>query len=303
MRRRIPSTTALAVFESAARHRSFTLAATEQAMTQSAVSRQIAALETFLGVKLFRRSKRGVVLTEAGRHYSEQVGARLEAIERDTLELMARRGQGGTLELGVVPTFATQWLLPRLGAFQRAHEGALVNLTPRTRPFLFDGTPFDAAIYAGEASWPGTEGHFLMRENLITVASPLLVPGGAPLKAQDLGRLPLLQQSTRPHAWRHWFESAGVRAPNDMAGPRYELFSMLTEAAIHGLGVALVPRFMVEDELVGGRLVQVVHHDYLSDRSYYLIHPQQRSERPLLAAFREWLVAEATAYREAHGLG
>lgn len=303
MRRKIPTTAALTVFESAARHRSFTLAATEQAMTQSAVSRQIASLETFLGVKLFRRTKRGVVLTEAGLHYSEQMGARLQELERDTLELMASRGRGGVLELGVVPTFATKWLLPRLSAFQRQHDGILVNLTPRTRPFLFDGTPFDAAIYAGEASWPGTEGHFLMRENLIAVASPELIAPRQVLKAAELSRIPLLQQSTRPHAWRHWFESLGVSVPNDMAGPRYELFSMLTEAAIHGMGVALVPRFMVEDELERGRLVQVVRHDYLSPRSYYLIYPQQRSERPLLAAFRRWLVAEAEAYRDASGLG
>ncbi|KQW01389.1 LysR substrate-binding domain-containing protein [Rhizobacter sp. Root1221] len=303
MRRKIPSTTALSVFESAARHRSFTLAAVEQAMTQSAVSRQVAALESFLGVKLFRRTKRGVVLTEAGRHYSEQVGARLEGIERDTLELMASRGQGGSLEIAVVPTFATKWLLPRLGAFQRQHEGTFVHLTPRTRPFLFDGTPFDAAIYAGEARWPGTDVHFLMRENPIAVASPDLIAPRHVLKANELGRLPLLQQSTRPYAWRHWFDSLGVQSPNDMAGPRYELFSMLTEAAIHGLGVALIPRFMVEDELERGRLVQVVRHDYLSDRAYHLAYPQQRSERPLLAAFRTWLEAEATRYREANGLG
>lgn len=303
MRRKIPTTAALTVFESAARHRSFTLAAAEQAMTQSAVSRQIAALEAFLGVKLFRRTKRGVVLTEAGRHYGEQVGARLEEIERDTLELMASRGRGGTLELGVVPTFATKWLLPRLGAFQTRHEGVLVNLTPRTRPFLFDDTPFDAAIHAGEAGWPGTEAHFLMRENLIAVASPEFIAPRRLLKPDELGRLPLLQQSTRPHAWRHWFDSAGVRSPNDMAGPRYELFSMLIEAAIHGLGAALIPRFMVEDELERGRLVELVHHRYLSDRAYYLIHPQQHAGREVFLAFREWLIAEATAYREVHGLG
>lgn len=302
MRRKIPTTAALAVFESAARHRSFTLAAAEQAMTQSAVSRQVAALEAFLGVKLFRRTRRGVVLTDAGRRYGEQVGARLEEMERDTLALMASRGQGGTLELAVVPTFATKWLLPRLGAFQRQHEGVLVNLTPRTRPFLFDGTPFDAAIHAGEAGWPGTDAHFLMRENLIAVASPELIAPRRVLKADELGRMPLLQQSTRPHAWRHWFESAGVRSPNDMAGPRYELFSMLTEAAIHGLGAALIPRFMVEDELERGRLVEVVRHRYLSDRSYTLIHPQRHAEHPVFSVFRDWLVAEATAYREAHGL-
>ena len=273
MRRRIPSTSALAAFEAAARHQSFTKAAEELAVTQSAVCRQVAALEAFLGLKLFRRSRRGVTLTEAGASYGRQVGARLDEVERDAFELMARGGQGGALELGVVPTFATKWLLPRLGAFLRAHPGISIHFTPRTRPFLFDETPFHAAIYAGESTWPGTEGQFLMREDLIAVASPALIARRRALAAADVAQLPLLQQSTRPYAWRQWFASQGVQAANDLAGPRMELFSMLTEAAIQRLGVALIPRLLVEDELARGLLVQCVEHRHLSDRSYYLIVP------------------------------
>ena len=166
----------------------------------------------------------------------------------------------------MVPTFATNWLLPRLGGFRRAHPHIIVNLTARTRPFLFDDTALDAAIYAGEASWPGTQGHFLMRENLIAVASPALIAPRKVLKASQLARLPLLQQTTRPHAWRHWFQSQGLEVENDLAGPRLELFSMLAKAAIHGMGVSLIPKFLVEKELEAGLLVQVVKHDYLSDR-------------------------------------
>ena len=114
MRRKFPSTAALAVFEAAARHESFTKAADELSVTQSAVCRQIANLESFLGLNLFRRTRRGVILTEAGSNYSRQVRARLDEVERDTIEVMAKRGGGGNLELGVVPTFATKWLLPRL---------------------------------------------------------------------------------------------------------------------------------------------------------------------------------------------
>ncbi len=302
MRRRIPSTSALAAFEAAARHQSFTKAAEELAVTQSAVCRQVAALEAFLGLKLFRRSRRGVTLTEAGASYGRQVGARLDEVERDAFELMARGGQGGALELGVVPTFATKWLLPRLGAFLRAHPGISIHFTPRTRPFLFDETPFHAAIYAGESTWPGTEGQFLMREDLIAVASPALIARRRALAAADVAQLPLLQQSTRPYAWRQWFASQGVQAANDLAGPRMELFSMLTEAAIQRLGVALIPRLLVEDELARGLLVQCVEHRHLSDRSYYLIVPERRAENPLLQDFRAWLAAEAQAYREPRGL-
>jgi DNA-binding transcriptional LysR family regulator len=304
MRRKIPSTVALAAFESAARHQSFTKAADELSVTQSAVCRQIGVLEDLLGVKLFRRSKRGVALTEAGTGYARSVRARLDQMERDTLELMAHGAQGTSLDLAVVPTFATNWLLPRLGGFRRAHPHIIVNLTARTRPFLFEDSALDAAIYAGEASWPGTQGHFLMRENLIAVASPALIASRKSLTASQLARLPLLQQSTRPHAWRDWFHSQGLDVENDLAGPRLELFSMLAKAAIHGMGVSLIPKFLVESELETGQLVQVVDHDYLSDRSYYLIYPQRKGgDRQALAAFREWIEVEARQYREPMGLG
>lgn len=303
MRRKIPSTAALSAFESAARHQSFTKAADELAVTQSAVCRQIGALEDFLGVKLFRRGRRGVALTEAGVSYSRNVTARLDEVERDTLELMAKGGQGGALELGVVPTFATKWLLPRLSAFAAAHPGITVNLHARTRPFLFDDTPFDAAIHAGTAAWPGTEGVFLMRENLVAVCSPALLHPRTSMGKADWGRHTLLQQSTRPYAWRDWFSSRALVVEGDMAGPRYELYSMLAEAAVHGLGLALIPRFLIEDELRRGILVQVARHEYLSDRSYYLIYPERKSENAALAAFRAWLEAEARRYREPLGLG
>lgn len=303
MRRKIPSTGALAAFESAARHQSFTKAADELAVTQSAVCRQIAVLEDFLGLKLFRRSRRGVVLTEAGETYSRQVTARLDEVERDTLEVMAKGGKGGTLELGVVPTFATKWLLPRMTSFAAQHPDISVNLTARTRPFLFSDTTFDAAIHAGEANWPGTEGHFLMHENLIAVCSPQLIAPRVSLGRSDWHRYTLLQQSTRPYAWRHWFASRGMQFEGDMSGPRFELFSMLAEAAIHGMGIALIPRFLVEDELRRKLLIQVVKHAYLSDRSYYLIYPEQKSEKAALSVFRDWLEGEARQYRESSGLG
>lgn len=303
MRRKLPSTVALAVFESAARHESFTKAADELSVTQSAVCRQIAGLEDFLGLKLFRRTRRGVILTEAGSSYSRQVSTRLDEVERDTLDVMARGRSGGSLELGVVPTFATRWLLPRLGGFLHAHPGISVNLASRPRPFLFDGSHLDAALYAGESTWPGTQGDFLMREDLIAVGSPQLIAPRRAITATGLRRHPLLQQSTRPYAWRQWFASLGLQVENDMVGPRFELFSMLAEAAIQGMGIALIPRFLVEDELERGLLIQVVRHDYISERSYYLIYPEQKSENPVLALFRGWLGQEAALYRERAGLG
>ncbi|MDO9115010.1 MAG: LysR substrate-binding domain-containing protein [Polaromonas sp.] len=299
MRRKIPSTTALALFESAARHQSFTQAAQEHAVTQSAVCRQIAGLEDFLSVKLFRRTKRGVLLTEAGTNYARNVRARLDDVERDTLALMAKGGVGGALELGVVPTFAAKWLVPRLGDFQRLHPDITVHLSSRTRPFLFADTALDAAIFAGDAGWPGTESCFLMDERLVAVGSPALVKTRRTLKAADLAGLPLLQMSTRPYAWRQWFESLGLHIDNDLAGARMELFSITTEAAIHGQGLALIPRFLIEEDLKQGRLVPLIEHEFVSDRRYYFIYPEQKSDNTVLALFRSWLDAQATRYREA----
>ncbi|SDV46532.1 LysR family transcriptional regulator [Chitinasiproducens palmae] len=296
MRRKIPSTTALSAFEAAARHQSFTKAADELAVTQGAVCRQIAALEEFLGLKLFRRDRRGVALTDAGQAYSRKVALRLDDVEQDTLDVMAKGGHGGTLELAVVPTFATKWLLPRLPDFIAAHPEITVNLTASTRPFLFDDTQFDAAIHAGVAIWPGTEGRFLMSETLLAVCSPALIAPRSTLAATDWQRYPLLQQSTRPYAWRDWFASRGLQVAGDMSGPKLELFSMLAEAAVYGVGIALIPRLLIEDELRRGALVPADQYEQLSDRSYHFLYPERKSENTALTVFRDWLEQQAGQY-------
>ncbi|MFA7891332.1 LysR family transcriptional regulator [Pseudomonas putida] len=298
MRRKIPSTTALVCFEAAARHESFTKAAQELSLTQGAVCRQIGSLEAFLNVELFRRSHRGVKLTEAGLSYSRQVAAQLDAVERDTLSVMRQQG-ASVIELAVVPTFGTQWLLPRLMDFQERQPDVTVNLTNRTRPFLFADTSFDAAIYFGDGDWSGTRSHRLMGENPVPVCSPALLGDRQTLQAHDIAQLPLLQQSTRPYAWRQWFSSVGISVATDMTGPRLELFSMLAQAAMHGMGVALIPPFLIQRELGEGRLVVANRHVLHSDRAYYLMIPERRVESTTLDAFREWLVAQAADYADA----
>ncbi|MBD2836824.1 LysR family transcriptional regulator [Pseudomonas sp. JM0905a] len=301
MRRKIPSTAALIAFESAARHQSFTKAADELALTQSAICRQIAGLEEFLGLELFRRSRRGVKLTEAGLAYSRRIAAQLDAVERDTLAVMGQQG-AMTVELAIVPTFGTQWLLPRLKDFQRLHPEVTVNLTNRTRPFLFADTDFDAALYFGDAEWSGTRADFLMHENSVPVCSPALLEGQRGLDADAIARLPLLQQTTRPYAWRQWFSSLGMNVARDLSGPRYELFSMLAQAAMHEMGVALIPPFLIQRELADGRLVIAHSHSFRSDKAYYLIIPERKLESAALIAFRDWLVDAARAYRSEAGL-
>ncbi|GIZ10587.1 LysR family transcriptional regulator [Pseudomonas sp. NCCP-436] len=297
MRRKIPSTAALVAFESAARHQSFTKAAEELSLTQSAICRQIAGLENFLNVELFRRSRRGVVLTEAGVAYSRKVATQLDAVERDTLALMGKQGSA-SIELAVVPTFGTQWLLPRLRNFQQLHPEVTVHLTNRTRPFLFADTHFDAAIYYGDAEWSGTAAHFLMDEHLLPVCSPALL-ADTPVTPERIAELPLLQQTTRPYAWRQWFAAQGLSAPRDMAGPRLELFSMLAQAALHGMGIALIPPFLIQRELADGSLIVALNRAVsTADRAYYLMVPERKAESAALKAFRDWLLKEATSYRK-----
>ncbi|GAB4217703.1 MAG: LysR family transcriptional regulator [Rhodoferax sp.] len=313
MRRRLPSLQALAAFEATARHGSTTRAAQELALTQSAVSRQVNALEAFVGLALFRRTRHGLVLTDAGRAYAQSVTQRLSALEQDTLDVMSTQGSARVLHLASVPTFAARWLIPRLSALRAAQPALTLHIDTRTRPFLFADTPFDAALFAATpaqiSQWAGTQAVKLLDEVVVPVAAPALLlallPQGAgdataPLTPQQVAQLPLLQQSTRAEAWRAWFDAQGVAAPNALGGPRFEQFSMTAAAAVHGLGAALIPRLLIEQELSRGELVVLCPRPLASARAYYLVRPEGAAPPAALLAFQDWLaqaaqMAQATA--------
>lgn len=298
MRRKIPSLQALACFEAAARHESYTRAAQELALTQGAVSRQIAALEEFVGVAMFRRTRHGMALTERGAEYAAQVAARLRGLEQDTLDVMASQHSGGSVQLAAVPTFATRWLIPRLATLKALHPEITVHIETRTRPFMFADTAFDAALYAGTpeqvANWAGTRSVRLLAEDVLPVCSPKLLGGRMSLTPAAIARLPLLQQSTRPDGWRQWFAALGLTTPLALSGPRYELFSMTAAAAVQGLGLALVPRLLIEAELARGELVVACEQALHGERAYYLVTPERVDERPAMTSFLAWLLQTAT---------
>jgi DNA-binding transcriptional LysR family regulator len=300
VRRKVPSIEALIAFEAAARHLSFTRSADELAVTQSAVGRQVAFLEEYLGVALFNRVKKRLSLTEVGQLYAKQVRENLDRIERDTLAAMAHRNAGGILELAVIPTFATRWLIPRLPQFYAAHEDIIVNLATRAEPFLFTDTQFDAAIHFGDPIWPGAIAKYLFGEEITAVCSPRLMNGRPSLEPREVTNFTLLHQSARPDAWRQWLVQAGVHDADSMKGQRYELFSMLVEAARAGLGIALVPRFLVSHELATGELICPCDLPLHSDKGYYLVYPEQKQNSPWLQAFEAWLLSAAKWYVE-HG--
>lgn len=312
MRIPLPSTQALACFEAAARHESYTRAAQELNLTQGAVSRQVIALEGQLGVQLFRRTRHGVALTDAGRQYARQVTRWLLALRQGTLDVMALSGAGGGISLAAVPTFATRWLLPRLPLLAREHPDITVHVDVRTRPFLFADTTYDAALLAATpaqiAQWPGVQAQWLLHEDIVPVCSPALLGRAArrgigrawqPVSPQAVAQLPLLQQSTRPQGWQEWFEAAGVQAPHALQGPRYELFSMLAAAASQGLGVALIPPLLIEEELARGALVVACARPLRQARGYYLVWPDA-APHGALARFAQWLARTAAGNAPTH---
>jgi LysR family glycine cleavage system transcriptional activator len=294
MRRKIPSLQALACFDAAARHQSYTRAAQELALTQGAVSRQLTALEDFVGVALFKRTRHGVTLTQRGRDYAAQVALRLKALEQDTLDVMSTQGRGSVLHLAAVPTFATRWLIPRLPELKKVQPELTVHIETRTRPFLFADTPFDAALFAGTpgqvGQWAGTQATQLLDEVVLPVCHPGLLQGSDKRLPEALVGLPLLQQSTRPEAWRQWFDAQGVAAPQALSGARFELFSMTVAAAVHGMGLALVPRLLIDSELARGDLVVACERPLANQRAYYLVRPDGRDNPPATQIFLDWLV-------------
>jgi LysR family glycine cleavage system transcriptional activator len=292
---KIPNMGALLAFEAAARHESFTYAARELSLTESAVSRQIATLESGLGVPLFVRVKQRVVLTKAGKVYGAQVRRALEALDRDTLSIIAHGSGGGYLELAVLPTFASHWLIPRLGDFNARVPDVRVNMGVRTGAFPFADSHFEAAIHYGKPTWPGTSADFLFGEEVVPVCSAELLKKRTK-KATDLLDYPLLHSTTRPGDWTAWFESVGVDDSRTMQGVRYELHTMLISAAAAGLGIALVPRFFVDGQLERLGLMIPFDAPMLADSAYYLVYPTELSHGKPLASFREWLLQQAQAY-------
>jgi LysR family transcriptional regulator, glycine cleavage system transcriptional activator len=297
---KIPNMGALMAFEAAARHESFTHAAKELFLTESAISRQIATLEANLGVRLFVRVKQRVVLTRAGRLYGTQVRRALENLDRDTLSIIAHGSGGGYLELAVLPTFASQWLIPRFKDFNDRNPDVRVNMGVQTGMFSFEESHFEAAIHYGKPTWPGTSSDYLFGEEVVPICSPSLL--SKPVKkAHELLSYPLLHSTTRPDGWPQWFANLGVEDHATMQGVRYELHTMLIAAAAAGLGIALVPKFFVEGQLKQLGIIIPFDAATVADSAYYLVYPTELSHGKPLECFRAWLLEQASAYNAVKG--
>lgn len=290
-RRYLPSISLLSAFEVAARTQSFTKAAQELHLTQSAVSRQIKALEEQIGVTLFTRVRQTVELTAAGESYAADVREALHKIGNASMQLQVNP-QGGVLNIAVLPTLGSRWLAPRLSGFQVKKPGVTVNITTRLSPFDINAETFDAAIHFGPLIWPDVSSAFLMYETVLPVCSPDFLESHRFSCVKDLLCAPLIHLSSRPDAWMHWCQAQGAPA-EDMTGMIFDQFATAAQAAQHGLGVALLPEFLIKNELHSGALVSALDLPLKSEDAYYLVWPQRRSNYPPLAAFREWIVEAA----------
>lgn len=293
-RRFLPSLPLLCAFEAAARTGSVTAAARELSLTQSAVSRQIKALEGQLEVELFHRERQTIRLTPAGDAYAREIREALRKIGTASLNLRANP-LGGTLVLAILPTFGTRWLAPRLPRFLARNPGITINLVTRPTQFDFRMEAIDAAIHFGPPEWPGGELARLRSETVIPACSPQLAAQFGFTQAGDIRAAPLLHLTSRPDAWEHWLLAHGVDA-HAVHGMLFDQFATAAQAAIAGLGVALLPEFLIQEELASGQLVRALDLPMRSPQSYYLVWPVDRAGHPPLAAFREWILSEcATA--------
>ena len=287
---------ALMAFDAAARHASITRAADELALTESAVSRQISQLEDQLGVQLFHRIKKRLSLTRAGAAYARDVAGALERLEKDTFDVMSNEGEGGTLEIAVLPTVGSQWLIPRMTDFYERYPGLTVSMSSRSGRFLFSETTLDGALCFGAATWPGARCDFLFEEELVVVAGGRLLQQLAPGSAEAVLEHRLLHLATRPAAWPSWAAAAGIGGVNLLKGPRFELQSMVIGAACAGQGLALLPRFLIDSPLQRGELRIVSDVSVRSEGSYYFAYPEEKAGEPQLELFRQWLQGHARQF-------
>lgn len=296
MARRIPPLNPLRVFEVVARTQNLTAAGNELHVTQSAVSRQIGVLETYLGVELFRRERHGVALTRAGQAYAEQVIPAFERIADATDKLVKGTSQGA-LRVRTYTTFAAKWLIPRLNEFRELHPSIDVRISTAVPEVDFDRDPVDLAIQFGDGKWPRVESEFLFHDQVEPVCSPQYLAQYAPNPRypQSLLRQRLLVSHYRKVEWTDWLDATGL-APEARQAQEMTFSSTLLawQAAIDGLGIAIGQTHLLTQELASGALVRPFNRPLVRDQAYYLVRPKLQRASRKVTLFREWLLG-ATA--------
>ncbi len=299
-RRRLPPLNALCAFEAAARHLNFSRAADELSVTPGAVSQQIQNLEEYVGVALFKRTPKGLLLTDAAQM---ALPALREAFDRlaEAASLLTAAVDGRRLTLTAPPSFAAKWLVPRLKRFEEAYPQIDVWLSADMDIVDFAAGEVDLAIRYGGGRYAGVEIQKLLSETVIPVVSPGLMNENPLRSPEDLAHHTLLHDGS-PNAdescpdWSMWLAARGVKGVDGTRGPRFNQSSLVIEAAIGGRGVALAKQTLAQDDLDAGRLVAPFQIATAVDFAYYLVHPKAKGRLPQVKAFVSWISGEAQAH-------
>ncbi|WED27343.1 transcriptional regulator GcvA [Vibrio sp. DW001] len=298
MSRRLPPLNSLKVFEAAARHLSFTRAAEELFVTQAAVSHQIKSIEEFLGLKLFRRRNRSLLLTEEGQSYFLDIKDIFSAIAEATDKVL-ERSEKGALTISLPPSFAIQWLVPRLADFNQQEPDIDVRIKAVDSDDNFLTDDVDVAIYYGRGSWPGLRIDKLYQEYLIPLCSPSLLMSTKSLTGlTDLKNHTLLHDTSRKE-WKQFVRNNAIEGVNVNHGPIFSHSTMVLQAAIHGQGVALGNNVLAQPELDAGRLVSPFDEVLLSKNAFYVVCHESQADTGRIATFRDWMIAKAASEQEA----
>jgi len=296
----LPSLNALRAFEAAARHLSFKEAGRELHVTRGAVSQQVKALEEELGVRLFRRLTRQIALTEEGQALLPKVRQAFQLITTAAEGLTAER-RGATLTISTLPSFASKWLVPRLGRFTEHHPeiDVRISATPVLVDFGRDGV--DVAIRQGTGNYPGLHSDFLLHADLFPVCSPALLKGSNPLREPADLRHHHLLHHRRAAEWSVWLQAHNVEGIDVSHGTRFSDDALVLQAAINGQGVAITRDPLASDDLAAGLLVRPFPQTTPDLFAYYLVCAPERAQEPKIVAFREWIVGAMQADPSWHG--
>ncbi len=302
-RRRLPPLNALRAFEAAARHLNFSRAADELSVTPGAVSQQIQNLEDYVGAALFKRTPKGLLLTDAAQ---TALPALREAFDRlaEAASLLTAAVDGRRLTLTAPPSFAAKWLVPRLGAFEQGHPQVDIWLSAGIELVDLAAGEVDVAIRYGAGRYPGLEVRRLFSETVIPVAAPSHLAENPLNTPADLANHILLHDGSPDlddscPDWSMWLAARGLKSIDGMRGPRFNQSSLVIEAAVNGRGVALAKRTLAAADLEAGRLVAPLQIATAVDFAYYLVHPKAKGRLPQVKAFVSWIEAEALAHEEA----
>jgi LysR family glycine cleavage system transcriptional activator len=288
MPQRLPPLTALRAFEAAARLESFSRAADEIHVTHGAVSHQVKGLEEFLGVPLFARTGRRVVLTSDGKFFAERVRAAMQQIG-EAAAAINRHGRANRLAISTMPSFAARWLLPRLGGFMDAHPDLEISIHSSLALVDFVRDEIDVAIRFGLGDWPNTHAELVMRDEFFPVCSPQLNRGRLPKRPQDLSRFKLLRSDQEP--WTPWFRAASVDFP-EPSGPEFNDAALMLQATVAHRGIALTRRSITEADIASGNLVRLFDIALPAESAYYLVWPRHLEASKKILAFRAWFLGE-----------